>query len=142
MSSDNRELRTWLREAGIADATHLTGVREDMPRVSAALDIVVSSSYTESFPNTIGEAMSSGVPCVATDVGESAALVGDTGIVVPQRDPEALASGMVRLLDLPGRERRALGMAARERIVTGYSLERTAAAFSLIYVSVLDGRRD
>jgi len=66
------------------DRFHLLGERDDIACVFAALDIASSSSYGEGFPNTIGEAMATGVPCVVTDVGDSKVIVGDTGIVVPK----------------------------------------------------------
>lgn len=99
-----------------------TGSRDDMPAVYNAMDIIVSSSaYGEGFPNVIGEAMACGVPCVVTDVGDSAYVVGDTGIVVSPRDPDALAGGMKNLLDS---DLTALGLKARQRVVENFNLEQ------------------
>jgi glycosyltransferase involved in cell wall biosynthesis len=67
----------------LADRVHMLGERQDISDLTAGLDIATSSSYTESLPNTVGEAMACGVPCVVTDVGDSAWLVGETGKVVP-----------------------------------------------------------
>lgn len=138
MTWNNKELAACLQETGIANVTSLLGAREDMPRVNAALDVAVSSSFTEAFPNVIGEAMSCGVPCVVTDVGDSALLVGNTGIVTPPHDPEVLASGINQMLDLSDQNRRALGAAARERVVAEFSLDKIAASFSSLYLSILD----
>ena len=88
-----QELHALGRELGLAERLIWTGTRRDMPAVYNALDIATSSSYGEGFPNVIGEAMACGVPYVVTDVGDSAWIVGDTGIVVPPQNPKALADG-------------------------------------------------
>lgn len=92
-------LRQLAKEYGIADRMIWAGARDDMPAVYNALDIVCSSSLSEGLPNAIAEAMACGVPCVVTDVGDSAFLVGNTGIVVPPNDPRALANGLKECLD-------------------------------------------
>ena len=110
------------------------GERRDMDRIIAALDIVVlGSAFGEGFPNALGEAMACGVPCVATDVGDNAAIIGDCGSVVPPRDPQALAEAMSRLLALSSDERRALGLRARERIQKEYALSAMVRRYSEVY---------
>lgn len=80
------------------------GARDDMPAVYSALDIA-SSSFGEGFSNTIAEAMACGVPCVVTDVGDSARIVGDSACVVALGDSDALAAAIQRLIDLLAEER-------------------------------------
>jgi glycosyltransferase involved in cell wall biosynthesis len=70
-----------------------------MPAVNNALDICVSSSYSEGFPNVIGEAMACGIPCVVTDAGDSAWIVGDSSLIVPPKHPEALKSAIHSLIE-------------------------------------------
>jgi glycosyltransferase involved in cell wall biosynthesis len=87
----------------------------------------------------IGEAMACGVPCVATDVGDSALMVGETGRVVPPGDPVALAAAIESLLALPDAERHALGAAARERICTDYALPVIADRYQTLYSALIAG---
>ncbi|HKO63231.1 MAG TPA: glycosyltransferase [Pyrinomonadaceae bacterium] len=90
-----RELRRLAEELQITERVIWAGERDDMPATYNALDVVCSSSITEGAPFAIAEAMACGVPCVVTNVGDSASLVGDTGFVVPPADPEALAKGLL-----------------------------------------------
>jgi glycosyltransferase involved in cell wall biosynthesis len=119
------------------DHFHLLGERDDIPTVAAGLDIATLTSYGEGFPNTIGEAMSCGVPCVVTDVGDSARIVGDTGRVVPPRDPSALARACMELIEMGQRKRYELGMAARERILRNFELTRIVKDYEALYSSLL-----
>lgn len=105
------------------------GARRDMPAVYNALDVDVLCSLGEGLPNVIGEAMASGVPCIVTDVGDCALVVGDTGLVVPPRSPRALADAMLAALRWSPAERQARGARARARIVEHYEARLCAARF-------------
>ena len=123
MESSNSELHALLQAAGTSDSTHLLGVRDDVPRIMAALDVCVSAAcYGEAFPLVLGEAMSSGVPCVTTDVGDSAYLVGDTGHVVPPGDLPSLAHAISDLLSDGAGKRAERGALARERIHENFEI--------------------
>ncbi len=98
------------------------GEQSDIVAVYSALDLLVSTSVTEGFPNVIGEAMACGVPCVATNVGASALVVGDTGTVVPPRDPEAVAHGILDQLANPADAAR-----VRQRIVMHFGVDAMLA---------------
>jgi glycosyltransferase involved in cell wall biosynthesis len=130
----NAELARYVQESGASSRIHLLGPRDDVPRIAGALDVMTSSSaYGEGFPNVVGEAMACGVPCVVTDVGDSAFLVGETGRVIPPRDPRALASAWRELMDMPAEERRRLGRAARERMETHFNLPVIAGRYERLY---------
>lgn len=135
----NPELAGWIRQQGLQDSFHLLGRREDMPRLTAALDIAANSSIGEAFSNAIGEAMACGVPCAVTDVGDSALIVGETGRVVPPGDPQALAAAWQELLELSPPARAQLGLAARQRVEQHFSLAAIAARYADVYASVLAG---
>jgi glycosyltransferase involved in cell wall biosynthesis len=110
-----------------------------MDAVHNALDIATSSSYGEGLPNVIGEAMACGVPCVVTNVGDSAWLVGETGIIVPAQNPEALAKGWASCLEQNISE---LGRKARARIIEHYGVQQLTeqtekAISSLLQISCL-----
>jgi glycosyltransferase involved in cell wall biosynthesis len=129
----NRKLRCELEARGLSDRVHLLGERSDISHVMAALDILASSSSAEGFPNVVGEAMACGVPCVVTDVGDAALLVGDTGKVVPPRNPEALANAWAELIDLGPDGRRRLGEAARQRINEHFNLDTIVQHYERCY---------
>jgi glycosyltransferase involved in cell wall biosynthesis len=131
---DNPELSGWIDAAGLREIFHLLGRRADMPAVMAALDVgATASAYGEAFPQVVGEAMACEVPCVVTDVGDSGFLVGDTGRVVPARDPDALAAAMKDLLTLPAEDRQRLGKAARQRVQENFSLGEICEQYSRVY---------
>jgi glycosyltransferase involved in cell wall biosynthesis len=118
-----KELYQLTNKLGILEQVIWAGGRSDMPKVYNALNIASSSSsYGEGFANVIGEAMACGVPCVVTDVGDSAWIVGDTGILVPPKNPEALAAGWNSLLNLAVTDQVALAEKARKTIVENFSL--------------------
>jgi glycosyltransferase involved in cell wall biosynthesis len=134
LQPDNQKLMTMVHRFGLQDRVLLMGLRRDVHRVLNAFDIhTLSSSFGEGFPNVLGEAMATGVPCVVTDVGDSAMIVGDTGVAVPPRRPSALANGWRTLLDLAPAERAGLGMRARERVIAEFSLSASVSQYETIY---------
>ena len=141
-TSENRQLLQMVRDARVGPVCHLLGHREDVPRLLAAADIAVSSSDGEGFSNAVGEAMACGTPCVVTDVGESARLVGDTGEVVPPQDGDALAKGIASLLGKSSDERRRLGVQARSRIGQNYSIGTVTSAYQDFYVQMASPKLD
>jgi len=110
---------------GIADKIKWCSFEKDVTAVYNALDInTLPSRFGEGFPNSIGEAMGCGVPCVTTDTGDSAAIVGEVGEVVPRANPEALMRGWVRLLQRLENQGSLLKAQARQRIVENFSVDK------------------
>ena len=135
---DRVALERLIRELGVASNVVLLGRRTDMPEIYASLDIVVSSSRQEGLSMALLESMASGLPTIATPVGEvSSAIENDvTGILTPIEDKAALAAAMVSLLRDPDRRKR-LAAAARRRIESDFSAARMAADYLAIYQSVV-----
>ncbi len=137
VSKQNETLSGWIESAGISANCHLLGRRSDIPHLMAGLDINTLSSVGEAFPNVLGEAMACGVPCVTTDVGDAAEIVGDTGIVVPASDPQALAQGWEKLLQMSPEQRRNLGERARLRIQQNYEISLITRRYEDVYNQIV-----
>ena len=138
----NHELVGWIRGENLEACCHLLGERHDIAHLNAALDVAtLSSAYGEAFPNVIGEAMACGTPCVVTDVGDCALIVGDTGRVVPLRNPAALANAWEELLKMEPEQRRQLGMRARQRIQERYSLDAVVRQYEALFREVVEGHQ-
>ena len=141
VDGDNAALRGLIERLGLAGRTHLLGERHDVPRLTAALDLFsLSSSYGESFPNVIGDAMACAVPCVVTDVGDAAWIVGDTGRVVRPRDSRALADAWAELIELGAEGRASLGRAALARACELFPVQAVVRRYESLYETVLAER--
>jgi glycosyltransferase involved in cell wall biosynthesis len=131
MTSDNTELVKMLLKQGVSDHVTMLGRRNDIAVVMNALDVHVLSSLGEAFPNVLAEAMACGTPCVTTDVGDAAYIVGETGWVVPAQDSNALADGIAAALMCFADQSRWVHhqRAARLRIETNFTIERMVGLF-------------
>lgn len=130
---ENEELAGWIREAGLADRFHLLGERAEVLEWLSALDVFALFSLAEGFPNVAAEAMSVGVPCILTDVGDSSLLLGDSGILIKSQDLKGLTSGLERLIRAGESERRRLGEAGRRRVEAVFSLSAVAERYASLY---------
>lgn len=133
---ENAALARRIAGAGLDGHVHLLGARHDVARLLPALDVLVSASWTEGFPNAVGEAMACGVPCVVTDTGDCAAIVGDAGVVVPPGDGAALARALPEMLRRPAHERSAMGARGRTRIAADYTLAACTARYAALYAKL------
>jgi glycosyltransferase involved in cell wall biosynthesis len=133
---ENDELAGWIREAGLAERFHLLGERANVLEWLSALDIFALFSLAEGFPNVVAEAMSVAVPCIVTDVGDSALLLGDTGILIESQDLKGLTHALERLITAGADERRSLGEAGRRRVEALFSLSAVAERYSKLYEEV------
>lgn len=133
---DNEELVRSIERVGLLKNAHLLGSRDDVPELMAALDVLACPSHAEAFPNVVGEAMAAGVPCVATDVGDCAYIIGDTGRIVPAGDMARLASGVEAMLKLSHAERTALGEKARARVANYFEISHVVRSYEKSYESL------
>lgn len=136
VDNDNDELIGYIEEEKISDNVLLIGRHSNMPTLINAFDIVCSSSISEAMPLVLQEALSSGKPCVATDVGDSALVVGKAGRIVPPGRPDLLAEGLISVLSCSHEERTALGKWGRQHIEENYSLESTARRYEEVWEDV------
>jgi glycosyltransferase involved in cell wall biosynthesis len=133
---ENPEIAAEVAAAELEGYCHLLGARSDMQRIYPALDIAANSSLSEAFPLALGEAMACGVTCVATDVGDCAAIIGDTGKIVPPQRPELLANAWREVLQIGPEARRRLGAAARARVASHFSLPAVVGDYQGLYRTI------
>ncbi len=130
---DNRHLSSLRASAPSPQKIHLLGKREDIASVTAALDIATCTSFGEGFPNTLGEAMACGVPCVASDVGDCRDILAAPDLMFQPGDSMALAGALARLISTDELALRSLGQVARARIAEHYSLSTMADRYTRLY---------
>ena len=133
INKDNNKLINIINKHGILNLVILVGIIDKVSDYMKAFDISILSSYSESFPNVIAESMLVGTPVVATDVGATKFIVGNTGIVVPPRSPNLLAKGCLDLLDLNKNDYNQICEKARKRIENNFSIEKMIKKFENLY---------
>lgn len=139
VDKSNHLLIKLIEDLKISKNIHLLGERMDVDEITAELDIACSSSsWGESFSNAIGEAMTCGVPCIVTDVGDSAWIAGETGIVVKPGDRKAFTDAMITLIKMSSEERLGLGKLARNRIIKHFSLNLVVKQYEDMYQNLLN----
>jgi glycosyltransferase involved in cell wall biosynthesis len=134
----NVVLSQWIKEMTLEKKVYLFGLCNEVQDIMVAFDILVSSSISEAFSNVIGEAMSCGVPCVATDVGDSSIIIGNKDYIVPPQRPELLAQAIIKILHMNNEERKLLQVAVRERIAQRYSLVRVVEQYENLYYQMIN----
>jgi glycosyltransferase involved in cell wall biosynthesis len=126
---------------GISDRVSGLENRSDVNTLVPGFDaFLLSSAWGEAFPVAVAEAMAAGVPCVVTDVGDCAELVGATGAVVAPRDVDAMADALDRILSLDLSHYKAAGEAARKRVSDHFSFERYIDSHNTFYSDAIDHR--
>ncbi len=124
---------------GIRENVFFTGRQSDTPKILSIMDISILTSLSEGFSNTILESMAAGKPVVATNVGGNleAIIEGETGFLVPPKNPEALAEAIIKLLENKSLAHR-MGMAGKERVKQHFPLEKMIRETESLYDSLLE----
>ncbi|GIC06165.1 glycosyltransferase family 4 protein [Vibrio cholerae] len=136
LTTDNTQLDQLIKDNICTERITLLGRRNDITAVMNGFDLFVLSSVSEAFPNVLNEAMACGTPCITTNVGDAAVIVGDTGWVVPPKDPQALAKAMLEAMeeqqDNP-QAWQARKKACRERIVNNFSIKKMVESYHQVW---------
>jgi len=132
------DLENEVEQFDLIDEISFMGMRSDICTLVSNFDLFVLSSISEGISLTILEAMACAIPVVATDVGGNSEIVinGDTGFIVPSRTPELLADKIQFLLENPSLRER-MGHFGRERVVTSFSMKKTASNYLSLYHEIL-----
>lgn len=132
----NATLRGWIERAGLVKSFHLIGQQADVANSLAAMDIFCLSSVNEAFPNVLAEAMAMGLPCVVTQAGDAADILGDNNFVVPVKDPVSLADALLRMCRLDPVDRKMLGERNAKKVREEYGIEKIRQKYEEVYVEV------
>ncbi|UNL85798.1 glycosyltransferase [Priestia koreensis] len=128
----NTELMDLIKKYNLENHVDLRGERKDIERIITNFNVFTLSSYSESFPNVLGEAMLCGVPCVSTDVGMASDIVSSYGLIVDKQEPFQIADAWEKLMNLDIASLKALKVGAREHIIENYSIQKIAKEYERI----------
>jgi glycosyltransferase involved in cell wall biosynthesis len=132
LGDEHSVLRQLVAQSECADRFLILDETSDLRGIYSSMDVFCLTSKSEAFPNVLGEAMFCGVPCVTTDVGDAATIVGEHGRVAKVGDSTALAAGVLSILDMGIEQYRALSQFVRERAVRKYSLDQVAEQYAKV----------
>lgn len=132
----NTILMNKIIENNLESCVLLLGYRTDMENFYNGIDVGTLTSFSEAFPNVVGEMMACGLPVVVTDVGDVSDIVGDCGIVVPVKNPQALTDAWVQTLMMTNNERIELGHRAADRMDHKFSIDIVVKYYKNLYAEM------
>lgn len=142
VDKNNTALTDIVNSSGLQKNVHMLGNRQDIPDVVNSYDVAALTSLGEAFPLTLGEAMASAIPCVATDVGDNKFIIEDTGRIVPTKDNQALANAWKELLEMDKQSFKELGEAALHRTLKNFTLKKQVQKHENLYISLHKNNRN
>jgi len=137
VDENNSDITRMIKKSGLDGKVYLLGERNDLQNIYPAFDIFTLTSFGEGFPNVLGEAMACGIPCVATNTGDSAELIDNTGKIVPPRNHDAMAQAWMEMLLLSHDQRVEFGLRARKRVKDRYSIDNIVQRYETLYSELL-----
>lgn len=137
VDDNNVELSEIIRSLGLNESVILLGIKNKMIDYYACMDLLVMSSVTEGFPNVIGEAMSAGLPCISTNVGDASSLINDKHRIVAVRNHMEMGNKIINYIQLGKGERESISKASRHRVLENYSLDMMVTRYQQLYNSFL-----
>lgn len=141
MTRDNLILRRWIREFGLEDRIHLLGPQRTVAPLYHLINVYALTSISESFPNVLGEAMASGVPCVSTEVGDAAWMIQRSGWVVPVKNAARFAESLREASALSMAERQHRSVTARSLVTSRLDLNKVTRTYLSLYHGLVTGQR-
>ena len=139
IKKENKELVALLADVDLDKHFIFLGERKDIENIIPALDVLsLFSLFGEGFPNVIGEAMSCGITCVASDVGDAKVVIGDTGFIVTKNDVDALVEAWEKIIKLNKQQRIELSALARKRILENFDLKDIANRYHDFYKTLFE----
>ena len=133
LESGNLILREWIAAEGLDEKFSLVGQQAHIPSYLSAMDLFCLSSKMEAFPNVVVEAMAIGLPCVVTNAGDAAAIVGEWGWVIPVKNPIALSRGLVQACLLSASERLSVGEKGAQQVRAKYDIDTIRRQYESLY---------
>lgn len=132
----NYTLRGWIEGMGLGKNFQLVGEQPDVPYFLSAMDIFCLSSANEAFPNVVVEAMAMGLPCVVTQAGDAADILGVDDFVVPVKDSVSLADALLRMCALDPEARQNLGDQGARKVRAEYGIQNIRRKYEEIYAEI------
>ena len=136
LEDGNKELKELLINQGVFNNFRLLGKRNNINELILLFDVFCLHSISEGFPNVLGEAMSSGIPCVSTDAGDAGILLGDVGRLVEVGQPKQLSKALLEVLDLPSEKIQEISKLGRERIKSRFSINKIVKKYEELYEEI------
>ena len=143
INTKNNTLINQIKEFRLSNSVKLLGSKNNILQIMSIIDMHILSSKTEGFPNVVAEAMSCGTPCVVTDVGDSASIVGKTGWVVPPNNPIKLANAIAKgIAEIDKKDWQIRCNQSKLRIKNNFGIDKMIKLYNLVWseanVNIID----